>query len=140
MKCVYKLLTKNIAEKRYIVGYILSREVTDNDLNLLDPDETVEPPRNLFTEDMRPCWVLGDDGSLSYNPALPSQEELLRDELNRLLKYLEETDWYVIRYLESGKSASNDITESRHRARERISDIRTTLAANNAPDSSVKSY
>ena len=57
----------------------------------------------------------------------PTQEELLQSELDDLQKYLDSTDWYAIRYADTGETIPEDVKTKRQKARERISEIRLNL-------------
>lgn len=49
-------------------------------------------------------------------------EEILI-EIERLQSYLKNTDWYSIRFAETGKSIPEDIKRNRQIARDRISEL-----------------
>lgn len=57
----------------------------------------------------------------------PTQEEQLQSELNDLQEYLDSTDWYAIRFADSGEPIPDDVKTLRQKARERISEIRLNL-------------
>ena len=61
-------------------------------------------------------------------PPPPSAEELLAREEQGLLAYLASTDWYGIRFAETGVAIPADVVGQRLIARARISEIRITLA------------
>lgn len=125
MNLIYTVKTKQIADKRYIIGYALARESSDGPKGL---DEISGPlPKNLFTDDMQPCWYIREDGSLAYDPAPVPPMIQLKKELSNLEDFLAQTDWYIIRKADSGKDPPEEIVANRQRARNRISEIRNQL-------------
>lgn len=51
----------------------------------------------------------------------PEYDNYLQNEINnKSLKYLANTDWYVIRFQETGKEIPSDVLEARAKARETI--------------------
>lgn len=56
-----------------------------------------------------------------------TQEEHLQSELNDLQEYLDSTDWYAIRYVDTGETIPEAVKTQRQKARERISEIRLNL-------------
>lgn len=126
MKLIYTIQTKLINNKQYLAGYSLARESDDNPLG---PDEMIGPlPNKLYTDEMQPCWVFQENGTLVYDPAPLSDTELLKKELANLQAYLAETDWYVIRSADNGTPIPLDIADKREQARKRISEIRSLLS------------
>ena len=57
----------------------------------------------------------------------PTQEEHLQSELDDLQEYLDSTDWYAIRYADTGETIPEAVKTQRQKARERISEIRLIL-------------
>jgi hypothetical protein len=57
-------------------------------------------------------------------PPEPTQEELDRREEQSLLAYLASTDWYAVRYAETGTPVPEEVSKQREDARERISELR----------------
>lgn len=57
-------------------------------------------------------------------PPPPSEDELKEREINELQQYLLSTDWYAIRYADTGEPIPNNIKEKRADARKRISELR----------------
>lgn len=53
--------------------------------------------------------------------AAAEERELLRQEAVVAQKYLNDTDWYVTRFAETGEAVPTDVTEKRAAAREAIS-------------------
>lgn len=68
-------------------------------------------------------------GSIRENEqwVMPHSIEL-RAEISKLEAYLFETDWYAIRASEAGKAVPSDIVKKRREARDRISELRDSLA------------
>lgn len=54
-------------------------------------------------------------------------EKMLLIEQSTLQGYLNETDWYVTRFAETGKPIPEDVLLKRNEARDRISEIRLTI-------------
>ena len=61
------------------------------------------------------------------DPPPPSTEEINKNKLLKLKNYLEETDWYVIRFSETSIPIPNEIKQKRQEAREEISMLQNTL-------------
>lgn len=61
------------------------------------------------------------------NPPEPTQEEINKKEISKLENYLKETDWYVIRYSDSGIEIPKEIKSKRQEVREEISRLRENL-------------
>lgn len=61
---------------------------------------------------------------IDRTPPSPSEEEIAADYQQQInqnnLKYLQETDWYVTRYIESGVEIPNEIKVKRAEARSAI--------------------
>lgn len=75
--------------------------------------------------DVEQAW----DGSwylAGYCPEKP-KENILREELVEQQDILSSTDWYAIRYADSGVEIPADIKAQRQAARERIDEIRIEL-------------
>jgi hypothetical protein len=60
-------------------------------------------------------------------PPEPTQEELDRREEQSLLAYLASTDWYAVRFAETGQAIPEDVVTQRAEARARISEMRENL-------------
>lgn len=65
-------------------------------------------------------WLKG------FAPEKP-QEQVLQEEMDSLIAYLTETDWYAIRYADSGVAIPDEIKTKRAEARTRIDEIRELL-------------
>ncbi len=57
----------------------------------------------------------------------PSKEEMKRNEIQKYKSYLNDTDWYVYRFVDTGKQIPIDIKQKRQEARENISKLRKEL-------------
>lgn len=70
--------------------------------------------------------IVGDsDGNpilIDYPP--PTEEETRQNRINELESYLQSTDWYAIRYADSGVEIPIKIKRQRQSAREEISTLR----------------
>lgn len=69
------------------------------------------------------------------NPILvdlpPLDEKIEKSiELTDLKKFLKETDWYVLRFIETNKPIPDEIKTQRQKARDRISEIKNILKSN----------
>lgn len=57
----------------------------------------------------------------------PSQKEVARMRINELEDYLRETDWYAIRFADSGEPIPPDVKKKRQDARNEISQLRENI-------------
>ena len=53
-----------------------------------------------------------------------SEEELKQREIQKYQTYLNETDWYVYRAMDTGESMPSDVKQKRQEARDKISALR----------------
>lgn len=76
--------------------------------------------------DMVQAYLLAHPEAVQPEPAppVPTQEELIRRELAEKLAYLQSTDWYVVRYAETGTAIPEDVIAARAAARTRIDELR----------------
>lgn len=58
------------------------------------------------------------------DPPEPSEEEKAKQKINELEGYLTSTDWYAIRYADTGEEIPAEIKTKRQEAREEISRLR----------------
>lgn len=54
----------------------------------------------------------------------PTEEEKAQTEISELESYLKSTDWYAVRFAETGKEIPTEIREKREQARLRISELK----------------
>lgn len=54
----------------------------------------------------------------------PTAEELAAARISELQAYLDSTDWYVVRYADTGEPVPDDVRAKRQSAREEISTLR----------------
>ena len=74
-----------------------------------------------------------EDGSLLIGEQTTSDEELARREISSLRQYLSETDWTVIKCMETGVSLSSlypEISQKRTAARNRINELEAQYGIN----------
>lgn len=69
------------------------------------------------------------DGSWYVKGHCPSKskEILIQERIDELEKYLYDTDWYTLRYAETGKEIPADVLQARQEARDEISRLRVEL-------------
>lgn len=70
--------------------------------------------------------IVGDENG---NPILvdlprPTEEELKKQRISELERYLSQTDWYAIRFADTGEPIPEGIKQKRQEARDEISEIR----------------
>lgn len=65
-----------------------------------------------------------DGNPILVDPPPPTEEEVNKQRFSELEIYLRETDWYVIRYADTGTPVPDDIKAKRQKAREEISALR----------------
>lgn len=63
-------------------------------------------------------------------PPPPTKEEIKQQRLAELERYLQTTDWYAIRFADSGTPVPEEIKSKRQKAREEISTLREILNSN----------
>ena len=57
----------------------------------------------------------------------PSEEEIKQQEIQKYQSYLNETDWYVYRAMDTGEPIPVEIKQKRQKARDEISRLREEL-------------
>ena len=70
-------------------------------------------------------WIA--EGGVPYpepTPPAPTPEELIEREIAEKLALLASTDWYVVRFAETGVAIPAEVTTARSAARARIDDLR----------------
>jgi hypothetical protein len=70
--------------------------------------------------------ISGDENGnpILVDPPPPAPEEIKRQRIKELERYLASTDWYVIRFADTGEAIPLEIKEARQSAREEISRLR----------------
>ena len=69
--------------------------------------------------------VPDSDGKPSLtNPPEPSEEEKIKMRISELERYLQDTDWYAIRYADTGEAIPEEVKKKRQEARDEISSLR----------------
>lgn len=84
-------------------------DFAENCLNRIDKYITAQANRNIVP-DVEPTAI-----------------ELKEKEIQTYQNYLDETDWYVIRYTENGKEIPEEVKTKREEAREKISELREEI-------------
>lgn len=56
------------------------------------------------------------------DPPLPTEEEIIKQKIRDSEAYLNQTDWYLIRYYETGKAVPKNVVTKRANAREYLSE------------------
>lgn len=57
----------------------------------------------------------------------PSEEEIKQQEIQKYQTYLNETDWYVYRAMDTGEQMPADVKQRRQEARDKISALRKEI-------------
>ena len=91
------------------------KEVTDDKHSAIIAQANQEQKRIVGDKDGNPILV-------DYPP--PTEEETRQNRINELESYLKSTDWYAIRYADSGVEVPAEIKKERQSAREEISVLR----------------
>ena len=61
------------------------------------------------------------------DPEPPSKKMLTQQQIFEQKNYLSSTDWYVLRFIETGKKIPNEIIQKRQQARDIISESRILI-------------
>lgn len=127
MKPVYKIETKEIHGRKYIIGYQLIGE-TDESMPVPSGQNLFvgELPRELFDDYFQPMYCF-NKGAIVKTPLPAPEKALLEKELRSLNEYLNSTDWYIVRFIERGIAVPAEVSESRSRAINRINEIKAIL-------------
>lgn len=108
---------------------------TDNEWGFND-DENMFDTWKEVTEEIHRETVLQANaqqklikGDKDGNPILvdlpkPTEEELKKQRISELERYLSQTDWYAIRFADTGEAIPTEIKQKRQEAREEISALR----------------
>lgn len=103
--------------------------IRDEDNEFLDGDQfpftSIVPITNesQVAAYVREVYDAGEIEVAEYEAPAPS----VRDEIAELEKYLTSTDWYAIRYAETGEEIPTEILAARSAARIKISELRDGL-------------
>jgi len=83
-------------------------------------------PKEPYTKEMVEAYLADHPDALIPEPVPPepTQEELDKREEQELRGYLAKTDWYAIRFAETGKEVPLEVVTNRANARARISELR----------------
>lgn len=70
-------------------------------------------------------WISGDEEGhpILIDPPAPTPEEIKAQKLQELHSYLKSTDWYAIRYADTGVPIPAEIKQKRQETREEISEL-----------------
>lgn len=68
-----------------------------------------------------------DGNPVLINPPPPTKEEVTKQRISELETYLSETDWFAIRYADTGEVIPSEIKQKRQDARNEISILREQL-------------
>lgn len=73
--------------------------------------------------------ITGDENGFPVltDPTQPSQIEMYKLKICELKAFLAETDWYVLRFIETGKDIPDKIKLERNTAREEISKLNNII-------------
>ncbi len=80
-----------------------------------------------------PCYIkeIEPDGEVRRFQIVenekPSEDDIKRDRIMELESYLSSTDWYAVRYAETGVAIPDEIKVKRQSAREEISSLREEI-------------
>lgn len=106
-------------------GYDAFETTFDNPIEVTDEeyDKLVE----LANKEGK--WISGDkDGKpILVDPPEPNEKEKTERRIQELQQYLESTDWYAIRFADTGEEIPADIKKKRQNARVEISELRQEL-------------
>lgn len=70
-------------------------------------------------------WISGDEKGhpILIDPPEPTPEEIKRQRCQELHSYLNSTDWYAIRFADTGVPIPAEIKQKRQEARDEISEL-----------------
>ena len=74
-------------------------------------------------------WIVGDkEGQpILIDPPQPTEEEIKQARIKELEFFLSSTDWYVVRFADTGEPVPSEIKQQRQDARDEISRLREDL-------------
>ena len=95
-----------------------------------------EPPEkkdgyNIIFNSEKDVWEyqkIPDTEPVEY---IPTESEIAQNRIMELESYLSSTDWYAVRYSETGAEIPSDVRKQRQSAREEISSLRTQIEKEN---------
>ena len=87
-------------------------------------DEEYENINNRLNSENK--LLLGDENGnpILVDPPAPTEEELKIQRVAELELYLSQTDWYAIRFADTGEAIPTEIKQKRQEARDEISALR----------------
>lgn len=114
----YRYVTQKRNGEHWIVGI---RLVAEHD-SPRRPLDCTKPPRiNLFDGRQRPLYIFTPDGpEYRGRPQHEIDADLAEARAIEAREYLDSTDWYVIREVETGKPMPDDVRIKREEARNAI--------------------
>jgi hypothetical protein len=134
IKPVYKIETKEINGKKYLIGYQLVGETDKPHLAPAREDKDAtenifigDLPRELFDDYFQVLYCFDNSGDIVKNPLPAPEKALLERELKSLNDFLDSTDWYVVRLIERGIPIPEEVSKSRSCAINRINEIKVLL-------------
>ena len=99
--------------------------MTEQEFYIGQTFETEYPPEAaIWCNENKAKIELVDFGFKIVELPLPTQEELDEQKITELKQYLNETDWYSVRYAETGVEIPEDVKQKRKEARDKISELR----------------
>jgi phosphoenolpyruvate carboxylase len=74
-------------------------------------------------------WIGGDENGnpILIDPPQPTEEEIKQARIKELEFFLSSTDWYVVRFADTGEPVPSEIKQQRQDARDEISRLRNDL-------------
>lgn len=111
----------------FYIGQIFEEEYPPEAANFCNNSQNTENP--CYIKEIEPL-----DGKRRFQIVAneqPTEEEIRQQRIMELESYLSSTDWYAVRYAETGVEIPQDIRTQRQSAREEISRLREELEINN---------
>lgn len=87
--------------------------------------KSIDPSGKYDIEELK-AYILANPDAVQPEPAppAPTPEQLREREIAEKLAYLASTDWYVVRFAETGAAVPEDVGVARAAARARIDELR----------------
>lgn len=104
----------------FYIGQIFEEEYPPEAANFCNNSQNTENP--CYIKEIEPL-----DGKRRFQIVAneqPTEEEIRQQRIMELESYLSSTDWYAVRYAETGVEIPQDIRTQRQSAREEISRLR----------------